>query len=176
MPQQTKLITKNAFLCYTIQTSLGGTAMKRRRPFSARSHHSMGIKEWRLEVPNNAIRVYKVQVEEPLGEYKMIERRNRAVLNDALDEFRDAMLRSCPRYETHQRKTVENAINDSLSPKQANQFKMNLKNNGGSIEGAIDIGDFPNLISRNWGQVFSQQFRGDMNVQSLLIYHHTSPK
>ena len=99
----------------------------------------------------------------------MIERPNRAVLNDALDEFRDAMRPFIARgMRRIKGKTIENAICDSMSPKQANQFKMNLQNNGDSIEGAIDIGDFPNLISRNWGQVFSHQFRGDMNVQSLL--------
>ena len=55
-----------------------------------------------------------------------------------------------------------------LSPKQADQFKTNLQNNGGNIESSIDIGDFPNLVSRNWRQVFGKQFREDMNVQSLL--------
>ena len=99
----------------------------------------------------------------------MIERPNRAVLNDALDEFRDAMrpfiFRNMKRITG---KTIESAIYDSLSPKQAGQFRANLQSNGGSIEGAIDIGEFPNLISRNWGQVFSLQFHGDMNIQSLL--------
>ena len=34
---------------------------------------------------------------------------------------------------------------------------------------AIDIGDFPNLISRNWRrEVFGRQFGGDMTVQNLL--------
>ena len=42
------------------------------------------------------------------------------------------------------------------------------KINGGNVEGAIDIGDFPYLISRNWREVFGQQFNGDMSVQSLL--------
>ena len=99
----------------------------------------------------------------------MIKRPNRAVINDALDEFRDAMrpfiVRGMRRIKG---KTVENAIYDSLSPKQASQFTTNLQDNGGNIESAIDIGDFPNLISRNWRQVFSSQFRDDMNVQSLL--------
>ena len=98
----------------------------------------------------------------------MIERPNQAVLNEALNEFRDAMRPFIARgMRRIKGKTIVNAIYDSLSSKQANQFKMNLQNNGRSIEGAIDIGDFPNLISRNWG-LFSPQFRGDMNVQSLL--------
>lgn len=99
----------------------------------------------------------------------MVERPNRAVLNDALDEYRDAMrpfiVRALKRIRG---KTLENAVYDSLSPKQASQFKTNLHNNGGNIEAAIDIGDFPKLIIGNWQQVFSQQFRGNMNVRNLL--------
>lgn len=99
----------------------------------------------------------------------MIKRPNRAVLSDALDEYRDAMrpfiVRAMRRIKG---KTIENAIYDCLSPQQSNQFNTNLQNNGGSIEGAIDIGDFPNLICRNWRQVFGQQFGNDLNVQSLL--------
>ena len=99
----------------------------------------------------------------------MVERPNRAVLNDALDEYRDAMrpfiVRALKRIRG---KTLEDAVYDSLSPKQASQFKTNLRNNGGNIEAAIDIGDFPKLIIGNWQQVFSQQFRGNMNVRNLL--------
>ena len=98
----------------------------------------------------------------------MIKRPNRTVLNEALDEFRDAMRPFVVRGMRRVRgKTVEDAIYDSLSPNQASQFNTNLQNNG-SIEDAIDIGDFPNLVCRNWRHVFSQQFGDDMNVQSLL--------
>ena len=98
----------------------------------------------------------------------MIERPNQAVLNKALDIFRDAMRPFITRGMRRIRgKTIEDAIYDSLSPNQANQFSTNLQNNN-SIEGAIDIGDFPNLICKNWRQIFSQQFSNDMNVQSLL--------
>ena len=99
----------------------------------------------------------------------MVERPNRAVLNDALDEYRDAMrpfiVRAMRRIKG---KHIEDAIYDTLSPKQADEFELRLQNNGNNIEGAIDIGDFPKLISGNWQQVFSQQFRGNMNVRNLL--------
>lgn len=99
----------------------------------------------------------------------MIERPNRAALNKALDAFRDAMRPVIVRGMRRVRgKTVENAIYDSLSSNQANQFQTNLENNSGNIEGSIDIGDFPNLVCRNWRHIFSQQFGDDMNVQSLL--------
>ena len=98
----------------------------------------------------------------------MMKRPNRAVLNDALDEFRDAMRRFVVLGMRRIRgKTVEDAIYESLSPNQASQFNRNLQNNG-SIESAIDIGDFPNLVRKNWRQVFSQQFGDNMNVQNAL--------
>ena len=100
----------------------------------------------------------------------MIERPNRAVLNDALDEYRDAMrpfiVRALKRVKG---KDVEDAIYDILPPKQADDFERRLKSNG-SIEGAIDIGDFPNLVSRYWREVFSLQFSDDMNVQNHLYF------
>ena len=99
----------------------------------------------------------------------MVERPNRDVLNDALDEYRDAMRPFIVRVLKHVKgKSLEDAIYDTLSPKQASDFERRLQNNGGNIEGAIDIGDFPNLINRNWREVFGQQFNGDMSVQSLL--------
>ena len=99
----------------------------------------------------------------------MVERPNRTVLNDALDEYRDAMRPFIVRVLKRVRgKSIEDAIYDTLSPKQADDFERHLENNGGNVEGAIDIGDFPYLISRNWREVFGQQFKDDMSVQSLL--------
>ena len=99
----------------------------------------------------------------------MVERPNRAVLNDALDEYRDAMRPFIVRVLKRVRgKSIEDAIYDTLSPKQADKFELRLQSNSGNVEGAIDIGDFPNLIIRNWREVFGQQFNGDMSVQSLL--------
>ena len=101
----------------------------------------------------------------------MIKRPNRAVLSDALDEYRDAMrsfiVHAMKRIKG---KGIEKAIYDSLSRRRADEFKRHLLNNGYNVEGAIDIGDFPNLIRRNWGHVFSQQFGGDMNIQNLLHF------
>ena len=99
----------------------------------------------------------------------MVKRPNRAVLNDALDEYRDAMrpfiVRAMKRIKG---KGIEDAIYDSFSRRRADEFERRLLNNGYNVEGAIDIGDFPILISRNWGHIFSQQFSGDMNIQNLL--------
>ena len=100
----------------------------------------------------------------------VIERPNRDTLNKALDIYRDAMrpfiIRSLKRV---QGKTVEDAIADSLPIKKANEFHSFLQSNGGSVEAAIDIGDFPSLISRNWKQeVLGPQFTSDMTSQDKL--------
>ena len=99
----------------------------------------------------------------------MVKRPNKSVLIEALDVYRDAMrpfiVRAMRRIKG---KSIEDAIYDSFSSRRADKFERRLLKNGYNVEGAIDIGDFPNLISRNWGQVFSQQFSGDMNIQNLL--------
>ena len=100
----------------------------------------------------------------------MIERPNCDVINDALKEYRDAMrpfiVRALKRVKG---KNVEDAIYDALPSKRADDFESRFKSNR-SIEGAIDIGDFPNLVSRYWREVFSLQFSDDMNVQNHLYF------
>ena len=100
----------------------------------------------------------------------VIERPNRDILNKALDIYRDAMrvfiTRSLKRVKG---KTLEDAISDALPVRKANDFQSFLQTNSGSIEAAIDIGDFPSLISKNWKQeVLGAQLTGDMTVQDKL--------
>ena len=99
-----------------------------------------------------------------------IERPNRDVLNKALDIFRDAMrpflMNALKRVRG---KRLEEAIEDSLSQYQAEEFRHLLRTNDGNIASAIDIRDFPNLVSRNWkNEVFGPQFIDDMTVQNHL--------
>lgn len=100
----------------------------------------------------------------------MIERPNRNVLSDALDTFRDAMrpfiINALKRVKG---KNVEDAIYDALSAYQADEFQRRLQVNGDKVEAAIDIGDFPNLVRRNWKrEVFGERFTTDMTVQDKL--------
>ena len=108
----------------------------------------------------------------------MVKRPNLTVLDEALDAFRDAMRPFIVRgMRRIRRKPTEKAIYDSLERNRANQFQKN-RQNGGTLESAIDIGDFPDIIGANYQHVFGQQFRGDMNVvQSLLhIIRHARNK
>ncbi len=99
---------------------------------------------------------------------KTDRRPNRDALLNALDIYRDAMrpfiVRCLKRVKG---KGVEDAISETLPDRQAGQFRHNLQRND-SVEDAIDINDFPNLVSRNWREVFSRAFGDDKTVQNLL--------
>ena len=84
-----------------------------------------------------------------------VDRPNKDALNKAIDIYRDAMrpfiVRNLRRVPAQH---VEYIIHCSLNDNQALQFQRNLAQNPGNVEAAIDVGDFPDLISRNWRGVF----------------------
>ena len=98
-----------------------------------------------------------------------VDRPNRQALNKALDIFRDAMrpfivrnLRSVPGQQ------AEDLILNALNPNQATQVQHNLGRGSGNIEAALDIGDFPQIITRNWRESFGRRFSNDRSVQSKI--------
>ena len=96
------------------------------------------------------------------------DRPNRDALSDALDIYRDAMRPFIVRYLKQVKgRRVSDVISDSLNDRQAEQFRQTLAQ-GNSVEDAIDINDFPNLVSRQWHAVFGRVFKEDKTVQSLL--------
>ena len=95
-------------------------------------------------------------------------RPNRDALSDALDIYRDAMRPFIVRYLKQVKgRRVEDVISDSLNDRQAEQFRQNLTQ-GRSVEDAIDINDFPHLVSRQWHAVLGQVFKDDRAVQNRL--------
>ena len=97
-----------------------------------------------------------------------IDRPNRNALNKALDIYRDAMrpfiVRNLRRVQGRQ---VEDAILNLLNDYQKGQFQDNLSRNPADIEAAIDINDFPTLLSRGWREAFQEAFpSGDRSVQN----------
>ena len=98
-----------------------------------------------------------------------VDRPNREALNKALDIFRDAMrpfivrnLKSMPGRQ------VEDLILNALPPNQAAQVQHNLRHGDGTIEAAIDIGDFPQIITRNWREAFSRRFSNDRSALNMI--------
>lgn len=90
-----------------------------------------------------------------------IERPIKKALGDALDIYRDAMrpfvIRNLKRVPG---KKLEDAVGAVLRDGQYNQFRKNLED-GRSVEDAIDIGEFPQLIQRYWHDAFRDSFRRD---------------
>ncbi len=98
-----------------------------------------------------------------------VPRPNKDALNRAIDIYRDAMrpfiirnLHSVPGQR------VEDVIRRSLNDNQVYRFQSYLARNSSNVEAAIDVGDFPDLISRNWRGVFERQLpSGGQIVQRL---------
>ncbi len=97
-----------------------------------------------------------------------IDRPNKNALSKALDIYRDAMrpfiVRSLRRVQGAK---VEDTIARLLNDYQRMQFQDNLRRNPANIEAAIDINDFPVLISKGWRIAFQREFpSGDRAVQN----------
>ena len=93
---------------------------------------------------------------------------NREALRKAHDIYRDAMrlfiVRCLKRVKGE---NIEDLIRDSLDDWGVEQFEQNLQGDDKSIEAAIDIGDFPDIIRKYWhrDRAFSQQFDSNSKVQ-----------
>ena len=97
-----------------------------------------------------------------------IKRPNRDALQQALDIFRDAMRPFIVRtLKTARGAQVEDLIADALSHTQAIQFRQNLNRPGYSAEAAIDIGYFPQIVTRNW-ETFGRRLGQDRSVGDAL--------
>ena len=105
-----------------------------------------------------------------------IERPIKKALGDALDIYRDAMrpfvIRNLKRVPG---KNLEDAIGAVLRDGQYNRFRENLQD-GRSVEDAIDIGEFPQLIHRYWHDVFRAAFRRDMPSLGAVLHAVTEAR
>ena len=99
-----------------------------------------------------------------------ISRPNRDALQKALDIYRDAMrpfLIRCLRQVKGA--NVEGVISRSLGNKRADEFARALSRPDGNVASAIDINDFPTLVSRNWRrETFETKLNNDKTFQNQL--------
>ena len=63
---------------------------------------------------------------------------------------------------------LEQAIAGSLTDRQAQDFADRVRENGGSAPRAIDIGFIPNLVERNWNDLFRHRFKDPTTVRNRL--------
>ena len=105
-----------------------------------------------------------------------IERPVKKALGDALDIYRDAMrpfvIRNLKRIPG---KNLEDAVGAVLRDGQYNRFRKNLQD-GRSVEDAIDIGEFPQLIQRYWHDAFRAAFRRDMPSLGAVLHAVTDAR
>ena len=99
-----------------------------------------------------------------------INRPNRDALQKALDIYRDAMrpfLIRCLRQVRGM--NVEDVISRSLGNRRSDEFERELISSNSDVESAIDINDFPMLVSRNWRrETFETKLNGDKTFQNQL--------
>lgn len=99
-----------------------------------------------------------------------INRPNRDALQKALDIYRDTMRPFLVRCLRQVRGTnVQEVISRSLGNRRADEFERVLTRSAGNVESAIDINDFPTLVSRNWyRETFETKLNGDKTFQNQL--------
>ena len=93
---------------------------------------------------------------------------NKDALSSALDIYLDAMrpfIVRCMRRISGKR--VEDAITDVLNDRRRNEFQREVSR-GTSVAGAIEVGDFPHLVSRYWRDVFGSEFDDDRAALNRL--------
>lgn len=99
-----------------------------------------------------------------------INRPNRDALQKALDIYRDALRPFLVRCLKQVRgEKVEDVIIRSLGNRRTNELEHALRLPNGNVESAIDINDFPTLVSRNWRrETFEAKLNGDKTFQNQL--------
>ena len=99
-----------------------------------------------------------------------INRPNRDALQKALDIYRDAMRPFLVRCLKQVRGTnVEDVISRSLGNRRVDEFERALNQPDSNVESAIDINDFPTLVSRNWHrETFDARLNSDKTFQNQL--------
>ena len=98
----------------------------------------------------------------------MTERPNKKALADALDLYRDAMRPFIVRRLKRVRgQKVDECIRTALRDGQYHQFEQNLRD-GRSVEAAIDINDFPQILKRHWRDAFRDAFKPGSEAREVL--------
>ena len=84
------------------------------------------------------------------------------IYRDRMSEFIARMLRQKPGLR------LEQAVAGSLTERQAQEFADGVRENGGSVPRAIQIGFIPNLVERNWTELFRDRIKDATTVRNRL--------
>lgn len=93
---------------------------------------------------------------------------NRDALRQGLDVYRDGMRAFILRcFRRVKGKRVEDAVCASLGDWRANEVQRHLQQ-GADLESAIDVNDFPQLVNRQWHEIFCRELNDDPTVRNVM--------
>ena len=89
-------------------------------------------------------------------------RKGLAIYRDEMSEFVTRALRQ------KQGSRLEQTIAGSLADPQRQSFDDNMRDNGNNVPRSIEIGFIPNLVERNWSDLFQHQFAKATTARNRL--------
>ena len=89
-------------------------------------------------------------------------RKGLAIYRDEMSEFVARVLRRKPGSR------LEQTVANSLVDRQGEAFANSMRENGGDVARSIEIGFIPNLVEKNWADLFRDQFRNATTVRNRL--------
>ena len=63
---------------------------------------------------------------------------------------------------------LEQSVANSLTDRQRQGFADNMRENGGDVPRCIEVGFIPNLVERNWSDLFQHQFANANTIRTIL--------
>lgn len=84
------------------------------------------------------------------------------IYRDEMSEFVTRVLRQKPGSR------LEQTVAASLPDRQRQDFTNKMQENSGDIPRSIEIGFIPNLVERNWSDLFQRQFTKSSTIRNIL--------
>ena len=85
-----------------------------------------------------------------------------AIYRDEMSEFVARVLRR------KQGAQLAQTVSNSLTDRQQQSFDDNMRENGGNVARSIEVGFIPNLVDRNWSDLFRHQFAKATTARNRL--------
>ena len=89
-------------------------------------------------------------------------RKGLAIYRDEMSTFIVRILRQ------KQGSQLDQTVANSLADRQRQDFTDSLRENGGNVDQSIEIGFIPNLVERNWSDLFQHQFAKAATTRNIL--------
>ena len=90
-------------------------------------------------------------------------------LRKGLDIYRDEMSEFVARVLTQKPGSrLEQTVAASLTDRQRQDFTNKMQENAGDVPRSIEIGFIPNLVERNWSDLFQRQFAKANTIRTVL--------